>query len=83
MRFLPNEFPNLGVQSLDGPHGSKSRNSPGLPVLTVGPAHCSGMATSTLLQFEPLACRVEVPFWFELERRKLHEYKDGVTRERL
>lgn len=41
------------------------------------------MATSTLLQFEPLACRVEVPFWFELERRKLHEYKDGVTRERL
>ena len=31
------------------------------------------------LQFEPFTCRVEVEFWFDLERRKLHEYKDDVS----
>ena len=36
------------------------------------------MSGAPPLQFEPLQCRVEVQFWFELERRKLHEYKDSV-----
>ena len=38
----------------------------------------SGIKTSPL-QFEQLVGRLDVAFWYELEKRKLHEWKDAES----